>query len=861
MADRYDPSVEETRWQAEWAARDLFRAPSAVEAEGKPKAYVLEMFPYPSGKLHMGHVRNYAMGDAVARHKRATGHAVLHPMGWDAFGLPAENAAFERGVNPKDWTHQNIAAMKAQFGRLGLALDWSREFATCDPEYYARQQEIFLKLWEAGLVYRKSSRVNWDPVDMTVLANEQVVDGKGWRSGAPVEQRDLVQWFMAITKYGDDLLAGLETLNRWPEKVRTMQANWIGRSEGLQMRFPLADKPASLAAESIEVFTTRPDTLYGASFVALSPDHPLAKQLAETNGELEAFRKQCAAQGTSEEAIEKAEKVGFDTGLRVSHPFDSDWKLPVWIANFVLMGYGTGAIFACPAHDQRDLDFARKYGLPVRPVVLPKGADPETFDVEEEAYTGPGTIFNSEFLDGKPIEEAKSASIESIEKLGLGEAKVNFRLRDWGISRQRYWGCPIPVIHCETCGSVPVPVADLPVRLPEDVSFDKPGNPLDHHPTWKHCTCPKCGGEAVRETDTMDTFMDSSWYFARFAGPSEDAPVAKDEAAYWLPVDQYIGGVEHAVLHLLYARFFTRAMKDSDLLEMTGREPFAGLFTQGMVTHETYKSSAGSWLFPHEVEERDGTLVEIATGEPAKRGQVEKMSKSKRNVVDCDSILDQYGADVARWFVLSDSPPERDVEWTQAGVEGAARFVQRVWNLVRDVAALERANVSEFGEGATELRRTSHKSAESISQSIDGFRFNSGIATMYDWLNALGKARGQTGEDWAAALREGSEMFTLCLVPFMPHLAESAWESLGMDGLASEQAWPTSDPAILKDDLITLPVQVNGKRRAEIRVVAHASKDEVEAAARAHEDVMSFIGDSPIKKVIVVPGRIVNIVI
>ena len=861
MSDRYDPSQHEPKWQSVWASKDLFRAPSAEEAGDKPKAYVLEMFPYPSGKLHMGHVRNYAMGDAVARHKRAKGFAVLHPMGWDAFGLPAENAAFERGVSPKEWTYQNIDSMKSQFGRLGLALDWTREFATCDPDYYARQQEMFIRLLEAGLIYRKASKVNWDPVDMTVLANEQVVDGRGWRSGAPVEQRDLVQWFMAITKYGDDLLAGLETLQRWPDKVRTMQSNWIGRSEGLQFRFPIAEKPDRIADDRVEVFTTRPDTLFGASFVAISPDHPLAVALAKQNDKVEAFRKKCAALGTSEEDVQKAEKIGFNTGLTVSHPFDADWTLPVWIANFVLMGYGTGAVFACPAHDQRDLDFARKYDLPVRAVVLPKGEDPSTFRVTDEAYTGTGRIFNSGFLDGKTIEEAKAAAIESFEKLGLGQAQVNFRLRDWGISRQRYWGCPIPIIHCDDCGSVPVPLDQLPVKLPDDVSFDRPGNPLEHHETWKHVSCPKCGKDAVRETDTMDTFMDSSWYFTRFPGPSEEHPVNKVEAAYWLPVDQYIGGVEHAVLHLLYARFFTRVMKDTDLLEMTGREPFAGLFTQGMVTHETYKSEKGQWLFPQDVEQRGDQLVEISTGAPAKRGQIEKMSKSKRNVVDCDAILDAYGADVARWFVLSDSPPERDVEWTQAGVEGAARFVQRVWSFIQGVQSRQARTASVFGEGAESLRRINHKSADAIGQSIDAFRFNSGIATLYDWLNALKKAESQSGDDWDAALIEGADMLTLSLVPFMPHLSEACWDVLGRDGLASEQPWPESDPALLKDDQITLPVQVNGKRRAEIRVSTDAGKADVEAIALAHEDVLSFLSDKVVKKVIVVPGRIVNIVI
>ena len=854
MAKGYSPQEAEPKWRAVWEQKDIFRAKSPEEAGDIPKAYVLEMFPYPSGRLHMGHVRNYAMGDVVARHKMAKGYNVLHPMGWDAFGMPAENAAMAKKVHPGKWTYENIANMKAQFGKLGLSFDWSREFATCDPEYYGAQQALFLKLLEKGLVYRKASKVNWDPVDHTVLANEQVIDGKGWRSGAPVEQRELTQWFFRITEYADDLLDALKPLDRWPDKVRTMQANWIGRSEGLQMRFPFAGKAPEGFDTGIEVFTTRPDTLFGASFIGLSPDHPLTKQLAESHPEIEAFRTECAQIGTTEEAIETAEKIGFDTGLTVTHPFDPSRELPVWIANFVLMGYGTGAIFACPAHDQRDLDFARKYGLNVIPVVLPPDTKPEDNRIENEAYTGPGTIYGSDFLNGMDVKPAISAAIDKIAEMDLGEGTVNFRLRDWGVSRQRYWGCPIPVIHCDTCGIVPVPEADLPVTLPDDVSFDIPGNPLDRHETWKHCTCPKCGGAATRETDTLDTFVDSSWYFTRFAG-AED----KDERNYWMPVDQYIGGVEHAVLHLLYSRFITRAMNVVGELDLPSGEPFAGLFTQGMVTHETYQSEAGDWLSPEEIEKADDGLVETSTGKPVLVGDIVKMSKSKKNTVDPDEIVATYGADVARFFMLSDSPPERDVEWTQAGVDGAARFMKRVWALFSE---LPEATDNEPGseDAAKALLKASAKAIVAIDKGVDDFRFNTSVATMYEWTAALRDA-SRAKHRPIAAEREALSMFARALVLFMPHLAEECWETLGEDGLVSTAPWPTVDESLLVDDEITLPIQVNGKKRAELVIPADLAKDEIEARALVHEGVQSFTEGKTVRKIIVVPGRIVNIVV
>jgi len=760
----------------------------------------------------------------------------------------------ERNVHPGEWTYQNIASMKAQFSKLGLSLDWSREFATCDPEYYGAQQGLFLKFLEKGLVYRKASKVNWDPVDNTVLANEQVIDGRGWRSGALVEQRELTQWFFRITDYAEDLLTEVQKLERWPEKVRTMQANWIGRSEGLQMRFEFDGTAPSGFGEGIEIFTTRPDTLFGASFIALSPDHPLTVQMAEQSDELKAFRARCAQIGTSEEAIEKAEKLGFDTGLTVKHPFDDTKTLPVWVANFVLMGYGTGAIFGCPAHDQRDIDFARKYGLSVTPVVLPADADAATFDVENEAYTGPGSIFNSGFLDGMAIDDAKRAAIEKIESMGLGEGKVNYRLRDWGVSRQRYWGCPIPVIHCENCGIVPVPEADLPVKLPDEVSFDQPGNPLERHPSWKHVDCPKCGKAARRETDTLDTFVDSSWYYSRFASTND-----LEERAYWMPVDQYVGGVEHAVLHLLYARFFAKAMRDVGLLDLPNGEPFAGLFTQGMVTHETYKSAAGKWLEPNEVTRDGDTWIETATGAIATAGPIEKMSKSKKNTVDPDAIISQFGADVARWFVLSDSPPERDVEWTQSGVEGASRFAQRLWSVFD---ALPEDTSTAAGEDAdsTALRKANHKAVAAIDKAIEEFRFNSAVATIHEWVTTLKKAES-AGDTVLGARIEGASMLARCVTPFIPHLAEACWERLGQPAFVSSAPWPVADPALLADDEVTMAVQVNGKRRAEITVPKSMDKDSVEAVAKTHADVASFIEGKSVKKTIVVPGRIVNIVV
>ena len=848
---RYEPKIAEPRQQARWAAADAFRIPT--EGTGRPKYYVLEMFPYPSGAIHMGHARNYVMGDVVARSKRAQGFDVLHPMGWDAFGLPAENAAIERGIHPGDWTWSNIAAMRDQLKLLGLSLDWSREFATCDPAYYGKQQAWFLELLKRGLVYRKDSVVNWDPVDNTVLANEQVVDGRGWRSGAVVEKRKLNQWFLRITDYADDLIEGLQELEgRWPDKVRLMQENWIGRSKGLQMTWAWAGDTPAAAPGGLEIYTTRPDTLFGASFMGIAADHPIARALSQTDPAAAAFVAECRKGGSTQAEIEQAEKIGFDTGLRVIHPFDGR-EVPVWIANFILSEYGTGAIFGCPAHDQRDLDFARKYGLPVVPVVRPEGAG-DDFDVDTEAYVGPGRLFNSDFLNGLEIEAAKAEAIRRIEAVKAGRGATIYRLRDWGVSRQRYWGCPIPVIHCAACGPVGVPADQLPVELPRDVTFDTPGNPLDRHPDWKHVACPSCGEEAVRETDTLDTFVDSSWYFARFTDPTAAEPISRAAADKWLPVDQYIGGVEHAVLHLLYARFISRALSDAGLMSV--REPFAGLFTQGMVVHETYRRADGGWVEPTDVELTHDAgkraARQLSTGEMLTIGDIEKMSKSKKNVVAPQEIVDTYGVDAGRLFVLSDSPPERDVQWTPGGVEGASRFVQRVWT---EVDSFDPDAPPHESDAA--LIRETHKAIKAVSEGVSGFRFNSAIAKLYGFV-AVVRDHGAAG---SAARREALSALIRLVAPFTPHLAEECWTRIGEEGMVLDAPWPAFDPALATDDEVTLPIQVNGKRRGEIRVARGLEPAEVEALVMADADVQARLEGQTVRKIVVVKDRIVNLVV
>ncbi|UVO55247.1 leucine--tRNA ligase [Sphingomonas sp. SUN039] len=854
MSTRFNPLAADKRWQAEWEARQSFAADSSSP---KPRAYVLEMFPYPSGRIHMGHVRNYAMGDVLARYKRMTGHEVLHPMGWDAFGMPAENAAMERKVHPGDWTRANIAAMRAQLKRLGLAIDWSRELATCEPDYYGHEQALFLDLYKAGLVYRKESAVNWDPVDMTVLANEQVIDGRGWRSGALVEKRKLSQWFLKITDFAEELLEGLDSLDQWPDKVRLMQENWIGKSKGVRLSFALSD-----GSDSIDVYSTRPDTIFGASFLAIACDHPIAQEMAVRRHALEVFIEECRKGGTTAAEIETAEKLGFDTGLTVDHPLIPDAKLPVFVANFVLMDYGTGAVMGVPAHDQRDLDFARKYELPVRRVVA-DGDDVDPYFRGNTAFNGDGVIVNSGFIDGMSVGDAKAAVIARAEVEGWGEGQTQYRLRDWGVSRQRYWGTPIPIIHCEFCGVMPVPRSQLPVVLPEDVTFDIPGNPLDRHPTWKHVACPNCNEPARRETDTLDTFADSSWYFIRFASQPKDAPFDRAEAESWLPVGQYIGGVEHAILHLLYARFWTRALNRIGKIGIT--EPFTGLFTQGMVTHETYRArleraeieavAAGNlettttymWVAPDEIAEKDGKLVWPAMMDaPVERGRIEKMSKSKRNTVDPEPMFDHYGADAVRWFMLSDSPPERDLPWSESGIEGTWRFVQRLWRLFD----------AETGNAGADpaIDRALHRAIAGIGADIDGLGFNKAVAKVHELANAIEKAAPSASRDTAI------ETLIRLIAPMLPHLAEEAWAARGNTGLVADAPWPEADPALLVEDSITVALQVNGKLRDTITVAKGTDKAEMERLAVTNAKVLAILAGATPKKVIVVPDRLVNLV-
>ena len=838
MDGRFNAAEADRRWQARWAEARSFHADSD---SNKPKTYVLEMFPYPSGRIHMGHVRNYTMGDVFARYRRMQGHEVLHPMGWDAFGMPAENAAMERKVHPGEWTWANIRAMREQLQRLGFALDWEREFATCDPAYYGQEQALFLDLFEAGLVYRKESEVNWDPVDMTVLANEQVIDGRGWRSGAEVERRKLAQWFLKITDFADDLLEGLKSLDQWPDKVRLMQENWIGKSRGLQFRFRLAQPVDSI--DEVEVFTTRPDTIFGASFVAIAAGHPIAQAVAKTDPEAADFIAECQRGGTSLAEIEAAEKKGYRTAVEAVHPLDPEWRVPIYIANFVLMDYGTGALFGSPGHDQRDFEFATKYDLPIRRVVA-ASIDEASLPVAGEAEAIIGITVNSRFLDGLATELAIAEVIRRAEAAGWGKGTVQYRLRDWGVSRQRYWGTPIPFIHCLNCGVVPAPRDQLPVVLPDDIDFDKPGNPLDRHPTWKHVDCPKCGGKARRETDTLDTFVDSSWYFIRFASQPTDKPFDRAEAEKWLPVAQYIGGVEHAILHLLYARFWTRALQR--LAKISFAEPFQGLFTQGMVTHETYRVGDGSWLSPDEVRKDGDDWIHIESGQPVTPGRVEKMSKSKRNTVDPEPILAKYGADAVRWFMLSDSPPERDLEWSEAGIEGASRFVQRVWRLATSSSLAE-------GEDA-ELKRRLHKTIAAVGEAIEGLQFNKAVAQLYELTSAIEKAKP------SATRHEAVRALIQLVAPAAPHLAEECWATLGETGMVADAPWPAFDPALLVDDQVTLAVQVNGKLRDTLNAPRGLDRAAAEALALGSDKVQRQLAGAAPRKVIVVPDRLVNIV-
>lgn len=844
--ERYNIRETESRWRKIWADKKSFEV---TEDISKPKSYVLAMLPYPSGRIHVGHVRNYSLSDVVARYKRAKGFNVLNPMGWDALGLPAENAAMERNAHPKDWTYENIAQMKAQLLSMGLAIDWSREVATCDPSYYKHEQKMFIDFYKNGLAYRKHSLVNWDPVENTVLANEQVVDGKGWRSGAPVERRKLYQWFFKITEFAEELLEGIETLDRWPDKVRTMQTNWIGKSTGAEFTFNVVGSD-----HQIPVYTTRPDTLFGASFVGLASDHPLAKELAGGKVGYDDFIKQCQAVGTSEEAIEKAEKIGFDTGHKVAHPFIKGKELPIYLANFILMDYGTGAIFGCPAHDERDFAFAKKYKLDIIQVVDANNT--------ELPYTEDGVLINSDFLNGLNKDEAIKTAIKKLEDLKIGKGVTNYRLRDWGVSRQRYWGCPVPFIHCEDCGLVPVPEDQLPVELPYDINYDAPGNPLDRHPTWKHTTCPSCNKAAVRETDTCDTFFESSWYFLRYLDPhNKDTGFANEKSNYWMPVDQYIGGVEHAVLHLLYSRFFMRALKKCGY--EVPDEPFSGLFTQGMVTHATYRDTDGNWIFPADVEQKDGKWQVLKTGKPVTQGAVIKMSKSKKNVIDPQDIIDTYGADAARLFILSDSPPERDLEWTTSGIEGAWRFINKLHRNISDsiplLPSIGTNQSNKFSELAQKLRSETHKTIKGVADDIDAFHMNKAVARIRELSNSLTVFKPQDdGDKWA--LREGYEALVRLFNPMMPHLAEELWSILGHKTILAETPWPDYDEALLLNDTITIGVQVNGKVRASITLAANANNEEAERIALAEPNVQKALEGQSVRKIIVVPGRIVNVV-
>ncbi|MBN07562.1 MAG: leucine--tRNA ligase [Rhodospirillaceae bacterium] len=852
---RYNFKESEAHWQEAWLDNHCF---SVSDIEDGPKYYVLEMFPYPSGRIHMGHVRNYTLGDLVARYKRARGYKVLHPMGWDAFGLPAENAAIANNVPPAEWTEQNISVMRKQLKSMGLSYDWDREIATCHPNYYKHEQKMFLDFLDAGLAYRKEAWVNWDPLEKTVLANEQVIDGKGWRSGALVEQKRLSQWFLKITDYSEDLLSALKELERWPDRVRLMQENWIGRSEGMRLRFKIEGRN-----ERLEVFSTRADTLFGATFCAISPNHSIASELCAKNPDLAAFVEDCNRLGTSEAAIETAEKRGIDTGLRVRHPFIPTKTLPLFVANFVLMDYGTGAIFGCPGHDQRDLDFARKYDLDVIPVVAPKEADPKTFTIGEIAYLEDGVHINSDFLDGLSISDAKEVVATRLEEAGIGDREINYRLRDWGVSRQRYWGCPIPVINCDTCGIVPVPEENLPVELPQEVSFEQPGNPLEHHPTWKNVDCPACGAPAERETDTFDTFFESSWYFARFCSPKAENGLDAAAMAYWMPVDQYIGGIEHAVLHLLYSRFFTRALQKCGHLDVA--EPFSGLMTQGMVCHETYQDERGEWLFPDDVHQSDaGENVTVANGSPVTIGRSVKMSKSRKNVIDPEEIISTYGADTARLFMLSDSPPDRDLDWTEAGIEGAWRYINRLWRMVSEpnipLIAAGLPTPTEMGENVAAAHRAIHKTIAAVSNDLDRFHFNKAVARIRELTNVLESLfPDEAGAGWV--YRDGLEVVIRLISPIMPHLAEEMWHALGHQALVADATWPVFEPGFLEEEMVTLAVQVNGKLRGTLKVAKEMDQNSVELSALKIDSVVKMLDGRDPRKIIYVPNKIVNIVV
>ena len=866
MHEQYQPREIEAAAQFHWDAQKSFEV---SEQPGKDTFYCLSMFPYPSGKLHMGHVRNYTIGDVIARYQRMQGKNVLQPMGWDAFGMPAENAAMKNQVAPAKWTYENIAYMKAQLKSLGLAVDWTREVTTCKPDYYRWEQWLFTRLYEKGVIYRKNGTVNWDPVDQTVLANEQVIDGRGWRSGALIEKREIPMYYFKITAYADELLESLDELDGWPEQVKTMQRNWIGKSRGMEISFPY--DVASIGSEGVmKVFTTRPDTLMGATYVAVAAEHPLATLAAQNNPELQAFIDECKRGGVAEADIATQEKKGLATSLRVQHPLTGE-LLPVWVANYVLMNYGEGAVMAVPAHDERDFEFASKYDLPIKPVVRTSAGD-QTPAPWQDAYGEHGELINSGIFDGLDFDGAFDAIEVALQKKGLGQARTQFRLRDWGISRQRYWGCPIPIIHCESCGDVPVPEDQLPVVLPEDVVPDGAGSPLARMPEFYECSCPKCGAPAKRETDTMDTFVESSWYFARYASPNYDKGMVDPAAAnHWLPVDQYIGGIEHAILHLLYARFFHKLMRDEGLV--SSNEPFKNLLTQGMVVAETYyrtlENGGKDWFNPADVVvERDAKAKVIGAklasdGLPVEIGGTEKMSKSKNNGVDPQAMIDAYGADTCRLFMMFASPPDMSLEWSDSGVEGASRFLRRVWRLAHAhvsagvAGTLDTASLSDEQKA---VRRAIHLAIKQASVDVgQHHKFNTAIAQVMTLMNVLEKTATASEQD-RALLQEGLETVALLLAPITPHISHELWQQLGKQGAVIDAQWPKVDESALVQDSLTLVVQVNGKLRGQIEVPAAATREEVEAAARGNENVLRFTEGLTIRKVIVVPGKLVNIV-
>lgn len=833
----YNHKTAEKKWQEAWQKAEIFKFQHSVERQ---KYYVLEMFPYPSGKIHMGHLRNYTIGDCVARYKTLSGFNVLHPMGFDAFGLPAENAALEHKIHPQDWTISNMETMKGELKSIGLSVDWSRELATCLPDYYKHEQKIFTDFVKAGLAYQKKSFVNWDPVDQTVLANEQVIDGRGWRSGALVEKKELNQWFLKVSEFSEELLSELKNLDGWDERVLSMQEKWIGKSEGLTLAFDVVGQDQQLS-----VYTTRPDTIFGASFLAISAHHPLALELAKHNQEVQAFIDDCNKSAIDEQTIEKQEKKGFKSGIKVYHPFDKEWQLDVYIANFVLMEYGTGAIFGCPAHDERDFEFATKYNLPIRQVVAPQSGQEVTLPYKED-----GVMIHSKFLDGLTCDEAKKHIITLAQEGGFGEKKINYRLRDWGVSRQRYWGCPIPMLYLEDGSVVPVPQEELPVELPKDVEFNGNGNPLDLHPTWKHTTYK--GQKATRETDTFDTFFESSWYFLRFASNPQDKAFDKDEVNALLPVDQYIGGVEHAVLHLLYARFFTKALKKCGYLDFA--EPFKNLLTQGMVCHETYKDKAtGKWLFPDEALSKPQDQVIV--------GRSEKMSKSKKNTVEPVRIVQSYGADTARLFMLSDSPASRDLEWSESGIDGCWKYINRLWKLVMTNLSQETGEfeVKDLTKEQLAIVKMTHKTIAAVQTEYERMGFNSAIAKIREFSNALEKFNAQSYIDHNI-MQFALKNLVILFAPIMPHLAEELWEKLGQTGFVTQATFPTFDATLVVDDVAKVALQVCGKLRDVIEVAKGLTKEELEKMALDNDNVKRFIDSKDIKRVIVVPDKLVNIV-